>query len=418
MTLQDIKARAIKAFNAGVAAADPAAALHKALINAPLSDKDRGAYIIISAGKAACKMAQTALENVPKGVPTRAIAVTNPENAYDIEGCEVFQSAHPIPDRAGLEAGKRVIEALKAAGAEDTVLMLISGGSSSLLPAPAVGITLDDKKIVNEILLSSGLDITQMNLVRQSLSRLKGGKVLDIAHPAKVRSFILSDVLGDDLRVVGSGPTVGPIGSAADARRMLIEKGLFTKMPDRVRVFLEAQNSAPLIPHQPDATMIGGNNQSLAAMARSVNAERIDTPLEGDVVDAAATILEAVNARQKDVPFAIAFGGETTVQLKGTGRGGRNQELALQFARLAQETLTENNWCFLSGGTDGRDGPTDAAGGVVDAGTIDRIKAAGGDFDALLGNNDSYRALELSGDRLMTGGTGTNVADLQMFIMT
>ena len=417
MTMNDLRSRAKLAFEAGVKAADPATALKRAMQVDPLPPKAKGQYLIIAAGKAACKMADAAIREIPNGTTFHAIAITNPENASQVADCNVIQTAHPVPDRAGLIAGESVIAALEAAGANDTVIMLISGGSSSLLPAPAEGLLLEDKMVVNEILLSSGLDIYQMNLVRQTLSKLKGGKVLDIAHPARVKSFILSDVLGDDLRVVGSGPSVGPIGSIADARRLLIETGNMTKMPDRVRAFFEEHNTIPLIEHHIDATLIGGNFQSLTAMAKSAQALIMPNPLEGDVKDAAQIIITEVLGRIGSGPIALAFGGETTVQVKGAGRGGRNQELALQFAKLAHEKLRGQNWCFLSGGTDGRDGPTDAAGGIVDQGVLARIAEAGGDFDSLLENNDSYQALLFAGDLLMTGGTGTNVADLQLFLM-
>lgn len=417
MTVSDIRDQARVAFLAGVAAADPAIALERALKKQPLTPLDTGKYIIIAVGKAACKMAQSALDALPVGANAQAIAVTNYENVTDIEGCRVFGAAHPVPDANGLAAAGEVISLLEDAGEGDIVLALISGGSSALLPAPVHGVSLQDKSFVNEVLLTGGFDITQMNLVRQSLSNLKGGGILRYAKPATVRSYILSDVLGDDLRVVGSGPSIGPIGSPADARALLMETGNFDKMPKAVRSHLETAEIRPA-EQAKHATLIGSNSQSLAAMARAAGALTMPDPLIGDVHLAAERIIEDVEAHQGNGPFALAYGGETTVELTGSGKGGRNQELALLFAEKASRAGIDGTWCFLSGGTDGRDGPTDAAGGLVDGATLERIAAQGGSITDLLDNNDSYAALEISNDLLMTGATGTNVADLQLFMMS
>lgn len=417
MTLETIRNTAQKAFMAGVASADPNLALDRALKKEPLQSLNGGKYIIISIGKAACKMAECALSHLPEGADFSAIAVTNYENVCTLEGCRVLGAAHPVPDDNGLKASKEVIAMLSGAKQGDVVLALVSGGSSALLPAPVDGITLHDKSEVNEVLLSAGLDIYEMNLIRQSLSKLKGGGLLGFADPAEVRSYILSDVLGDDLKVVGSGPSIGPIGTVADARRLMIEAGIFTKMPASVRTFLENENTAKSVYNAKHAVLIGGNTQSVIAMAQSLDAEVIAEPLEGDVQTAADVVLAEINKRNNRTPFAIAFGGETTVRITGSGKGGRNQELALRVADVATKAGLKGNWCFLSGGTDGRDGPTDAAGGLVDPNTIDRIQNKGGVVADFLQDNDSYNALLLSDDLLMTGATGTNVADLQLFIM-
>ena len=289
------------------------------------------------------------------------------------------------------------------------MLALISGGGSALLPAPAAPLTLADKQAVNALLLASGLDITGMNLIRQQLSDLKGGGFLRQAAPHQVTALILSDVVGDDLSVIASGPTVAPIGTAQDAVDLLQARGLWNRVPQAVRTHL----STPRVPVPlPPATniLIGSNTQSVAAMAAAEpNAHVIPDPVEGDVRDAARLICDQAG------PGVTLWGGETTVQLQGTGRGGRNQELALWIA-VEAATRGWKNWTCLQGGTDGRDGPTDAAGGLVDDGTLDRIAAAGGDVQPLLANNDSYAALELAGDLLITGATGTNVADLGVLI--
>ncbi len=414
MTLKDLRAEAKCAFMAGVAAAVPNKTLGQAFEKQALSKLKDGKYIIISVGKAACNMAQSAMDALPQGAVVEAIAVTNYENVAKVDGCRVFGAAHPVPDSNGQAAAREVIALLKSATKDDVVLALVSGGSSALLPSPVMGVSLEDKAGVNEVLLASGFDITNMNLIRQSLSKLKGGGFLRYAKPASVRSYILSDVLGDDLRVVGSGPSIGPIGTIKEARDLLIEKGIFDKMPTSVRKHLETAEECPSLPN-PDATLICSNTQSLVAMAENAGAIMIEEPLIGDVHDAVGRILADV--KKHKAPFVLAYGGETTVNLVGNGRGGRNQELALLLAEKATRTGLQGTWVFLSGGTDGRDGPTDAAGGLVDNATLERIAAQGGVIADLLGNNDSYAALKLSDDLLMTGATGTNVADLQLFIM-
>ena len=391
---EDRRALARQLFDAGVAAAEPGAAVTRAL-----DDVERPA-LIVAVGKAAGAMARAALARFG-GV--HCIVVTNHENAQDVPGATVFAAGHPVPDTAGAAAAIAVIAAVRGAGGP--VLALISGGGSALLPAPVLPLTLADKQAVNALLLASGLDITAMNLIRQQLSALKGGGLLRQAAPHPVTALILSDVVGDDLAVIASGPTVAPIGTAADAIALLRAHDLWSSVPDAVRRHLNtAREGVPLPPAK--NLLIGGNSQSLASMAAAATgAHVLREPVTGDVQDAARLICDQAGRG------ITLWGGETTVQLRGTGRGGRNQELAL---RIAVEAAARGwaEWTCLQGGTDGRDGPTDAAGGLVDQGTLGRIAAAGGDAAALLANNDSYAALALAGDLLITGPTGTNVADL------
>ncbi|WP_439155515.1 glycerate kinase type-2 family protein [Yoonia sp.] len=397
--MNDSRGQALRIFQAGVAAADPVAA-----VSAALDDGIARPALIVAVGKAAGLMAQAALARFPDAP---CIVVTNYENAEPIDGATVFAAGHPVPDENGAQAAKAVIAGLRAAGGP--VLALISGGGSALLPAPAAPLTLADKQRVNALLLASGLDITCMNLIRQQLSDLKGGGFLRQAAPHPVTALILSDVVGDDLSVIASGPTVAPIGTAQDAMALLQARGLWEQVPQAVRDHLMAHRPAVDLPKATNI-LIGSNSQSVAAMAAAVSgAHVIGAPVEGDVRDAARLICDAAG------PGITLWGGETTVQLRGAGRGGRNQELALW---IAQEAASRGwtNWTCLQGGTDGRDGPTEAAGGLVDQGTLDRIAAAGGNLGALLANNDSYAALALAGDLLITGATGTNVADLGVLI--
>ncbi|MGJ8584756.1 MAG: glycerate kinase type-2 family protein [Marinosulfonomonas sp.] len=397
-----------KLFQAGISAADPISAVRKSLEDMPIT-KGAGKIYLIAVGKAAIGMTQAALDCLPDVSET--LVVTNPENAVELAGATVFAAGHPVPDETGLKAGRAVAAMLDQAGAEDTIVALISGGGSALLPAPVDGVSLGDKAEVSRLLLGAGIDIHGMNLVRQQLSRLKGGGFVQLASPAKVVALVLSDVVGDDLSVIASGPTVAPIGDKPTAVHLLQEAGIWQDMPQSVRDHLgKAEPDAP-----PEITaenrLVGSNAKSVAAMAAiAPEAHVYDRPLEGDVAEAAKIIMS------QDGPGIWLFGGETTVRLAGTGLGGRNQELALRVALLAEEMGWGDSWVFLSGGTDGRDGPTDAAGGLVDGGSLARMRAAGDDPRAFLANNDSYHALQSSGDLLMTGGTGTNVADLQVLI--
>ncbi|PJI91409.1 hydroxypyruvate reductase [Yoonia maricola] len=394
--MQDQRAEVLRIFNAGVAAADPYAAVLGALDQVP------DPALIVAVGKAARLMAKAALERC---VGVRCLVVTNYENAKPLDGAEVMAAGHPVPDQNGADAARAVIAALRAVNGP--VLALISGGGSALLPAPAGRITLADKARVNELLLGSGLDIVAMNMIRQQLSDIKGGGFLRHAAPQHVTALILSDVIGDDLSAIASGPTVRPIGTAQDAVSVLRNAGLWGDLPQIVRGHLETAD-APMPP--PDATniLVGSNGKSVAAMKTAAGqAHVIARPIVGDVADAARLICNQA------VVGTTIWGGETTVKLRGTGRGGRNQELAL---RIAQEAALRGwtQWTCLQGGSDGRDGPTDAAGGLVDQDTLDKID----DLEGLLANNDSYAALEKAGDLLMTEATGTNVADLGVMIRT
>lgn len=403
---------ALTLFHAAIDRADPAAAVTRQLTKAPLPTP-KGRRIVIAVGKAAVPMMRATLAALPEA-PAAALVVTNPENRADLPGAEVIAGAHPVPDQSSAAAGARVLDLLSGLRAEDEVLMLISGGGSALMVAPAEGLTLADKAAVNKVLLASGLEINRMNLIRQSLSQLKGGGLLRAAAPAHVTALILSDVIGDDLRAIASGPTVAPLGSREDARALLQSEGLWEKLPEAVRTHLNTPDTPQATPEARNI-LIGSNRFSLEAMqARAEEmgwevAALIDD-LTGDVAEAASRVIETAAKAPKDRPVALLFGGETTVRLTGSGRGGRNQELALRIAQRAAEL--DGDWVFLSGGTDGRDGPTDAAGGIVAPDTWDSIPNA----EAFLANNDSYAALKAADALVVVGGTGTNVADVQILL--
>ncbi|CUK20628.1 Putative hydroxypyruvate reductase [Ruegeria denitrificans] len=423
MTVQSsisLRGNAAAIFAEAIAAADPAQSLRQRLQSNPLPSPEQGGRsILIAIGKAAPAMMKEALQHV-QGDHV-ALIVTHSDNRSEVPGATVLTSGHPIPDERGLKAGRQIIALLSAARKQDQVIALISGGGSALVPAPVDGLTLSDKIAVNEVLLSSGLDIVRMNLVRQHLSQLKGGGFLRHGSPASSTAYILSDVIGDDLRAVASGPTALPIGSHADARRTCIETGIWHRLPKAARTHLEKSIPEHAMAVEATNILIGSNRISLQAAFRcamqTYRAEIVSDALIGDVSDAAEQIFRATTSATFDRPTALLFGGETTVRLRGTGCGGRNQELALRVAQLAHERTIPGNWVFLSGGTDGRDGPTPAAGAIVDAGTLTRIRTTGHDPASLLESNDSHKALSLSGDLLMTGATGTNVADIQVFLL-
>jgi hydroxypyruvate reductase len=407
-------------FLKAVEAADPARAVRQALADAPLpKPTPEGKTYVVSIGKAAPAMLRETLKHVDGA--HHALCLTHPENEEQLDGVTFLRGAHPVPDQNSLAAGQAVKELLSQAGAEDQVIALISGGGSALMALPADGISIEDKGKVSALLLGAGIDITQMNLVRQQLSQLKGGGMLRVASPAPVTAYILSDVIGDDLRAIASGPTVAPIGTREDARAICEEAGIWADLPASVQRHLSYPGTPDDVPPTVRNHLIGSNGHSLRAAeveAKGIGAVQIVSDmLTGDVKDAASTLLDAAEAAPAGTLSVLLAGGETTVQLTGTGRGGRNQELALHVATGAAKRGLDGDWVFLSGGTDGRDGPTDAAGGIVDADSLHRMIAAGADPAALLYNNDSYAALAASGDLLMTGATGTNVADIQCFLI-
>ncbi|TRW94839.1 DUF4147 domain-containing protein [Paracoccus sp. M683] len=409
--MTELGERAMTLIRAGIQAADPAdcvaRALDRALADAPAPG---GRWHVVALGKAARAMTVAALAGLPGG--TSALIVTNAGNDAPLAGARILTAGHPVPDAAGEEAAREVEAILAAAAPEDRILALISGGGSAMLPAPITGLTLKDKQAVNKLLLASGADITATNLIRQALSRLKGGGWLR-ASRAPVTALILSDVPGDDLRVIASGPTVAPIGSVADAEAKARDLGIWDDLPEAVQEALIRPDDRPPVPKAQNL-LIGSNGHSVAAMA-AAGAVAGPIGLSGDVGDCAAALLATV----RDLPQggAMVFGGETTVTLTGKGLGGRNQELALRFARLA-EGLGDlgDDWVFASVGSDGRDGPGQAAGGLVGPGTLALMRKAGIDPDDALSRNDSTRALRAGRALVTTGPTGTNVADLAVFL--
>jgi len=425
-----MKQDALSIFQAGVTAADPYLAVKRHLVPALFDPYSK--VHLIAFGKAACAMAKAAQEIIPDGMMAgRGIAVTNYENIISIDNIDVFGTGHPLPDAAGLKAAQLIAERVQQAQCNELILVLISGGGSALIPYPAGQISLQEKIATTDLLLASGAAINQINCVRKHLSQLKGGGLAKLAAPAHLHALILSDVLGDDLSAIASGPTVADDSTYADAIDVLKTKGIWQQVPDKVRQYLQ-QGRLGAIAETPKPdddifkttrhTLVGSNAISVKAMLQAARnlgyeTELYSDRLYGEAREEAEKLAVHAKTLTANKPIALLAGGETTVTLKGNGRGGRNQEMALAFALAAEQHRLTGNWAFLSGGTDGRDGPTDTAGGSVDPDTLKRMTQAGINPIDLLENNDSYTALKASGDLLMTGATGTNVADLQILLI-
>ena len=424
-----LKSHALQIFQAGVEAANPYQAVKHCL---QLDDSGQKIHLI-AFGKAACAMAQAAQELIPAShLAGTGIAITNYENVIAVDKVEVIGAGHPLPNSDGFSAAQKIAERVSQATADELVLVLISGGGSALLPYPVAGVSLQEKIATTDLLLACGATINEVNCVRKHLSQLKGGGLAKLAYPAKVHTLILSDVLGDDISTIASGTTVPDVTTYADAIAVLKNKGVWLNVPESVRHHLE-QGEQGLIAETPkldDAVfqntsykLCGSNTLSLKAAQTTAEQLGYQTQIYSEQLcgiardEAEKLACYAASIVRVAKPIALLAGGETTVQLQGNGTGGRNQEFALAFAIAVQKHGLTEQWILLSGGTDGRDGPTDAAGGMIDADSLQRMNNAGINPDALLDNNDAYTALNSSNDLLITGATGTNVADLQILLL-
>jgi glycerate 2-kinase len=297
------------AFRAAIDQADPEAAVARHMT--ALSRNANGRVIVIAAGKAAPAMLRGAMAHL--GQDIEALCVTHKENQDRIENIPFFNSGHPIPDDVGLDATQKITEVLAGTTADDQVIALISGGASALLPAPAQGISLDDKQALNAVLLASGLDIVEMNMIRQQVSTLKGGGLLRQAAPAPVSAYILSDVVGDDLRAIASGPTVAPLGTKTSARNRLQQVGVWDTLPTSIKTHLKGPDVNDDLPNASN-TLVGSNPQSVEAAAAHLRSDfnviAIDEPLVGDVGTAAEKIIAALdNHLPVSAATAIVWGG-------------------------------------------------------------------------------------------------------------
>ena len=419
-TIPDPRALLRQMFEAAIASAQPALCLPPHLPAPP-----KGRTIVIGAGKASAAMAR-ALEDHWPG-PLEGLVITRYGYEVPCERIEIAQAAHPVPDEAGLLASRRIAEKVTGLGEDDLVIALISGGGSSLLVAPAPGLTLDDKRAVNAALLASGATISEMNCVRRHLSALKGGRLGALCHPARVLTLVISDVPGDDPRDIASGPTVADHTTCADAPAIVDRHRM--AVPGAVRRLLENGEGESVKPGDPrlargELRMITAPQVALEAAARvardaGLAAHILGDSLEGEARDlgkAMAGIARQVALRGQpfDAPCVLLSGGETTVTVRGTGRGGRNVEFLLSLA-VALDGLTGVH--AIAGDTDGVDGAEEIAGAHVTPDTLARAWAAGINPRASLDANDGHGFFRALGDSVVTGPTLTNVNDFRAILI-
>jgi glycerate 2-kinase len=389
---------------------------------------DRGRLILIAAGKAASRMAAAA-EGILDRKLDAGLAVDVSAQA-PLSRVRLMLAGHPVPDERGLRAAEAVERLASDLTQGDALLFLLSGGASALLAAPVTGVSLDDKATITSLLLRSGAVIHELNVVRKHLSRLKGGGLARAAAPARIVCLALSDVVGDDPSTIASGPTAPDPSTYNEAIEIIKSRGIWEKAPSSIRRHLEAgvSGARPETPKPGDTVfrrvttqIIGSNRRSLEAAARTARLLGLRTliltsRLEGEACEVArvltAILRECVETgHPSKLPVCLLVGGETTVTIRGQGRGGRNQELAVAAAESLADFPTAAVVASL--GTDGVDGVTTAAGGIVDQATIKRAQALGlAPARHFMADNDSNSFLASLGDLIVTGPTGTNVCDI------
>lgn len=406
----------------------------KNYIGEVLSEYKTGKYetlLTIGFGKAVYQMA-LAVEESLGDLLTNGLVITKYGHGGTLKNIKIEEAAHPIPDENGLKATNRMIELLKKNATEKTlVLCLISGGGSALLVAPYKEITLEEKKDVTKLLLKAGADIEELNTVRKHISRVKGGRLAEHCYPARIISFILSDVIGDHLETIASGPTAPDETTYKHALTVLKKFNLFKKVSPSVLDLLR-KGEKGIIPEtlkkdnpvfkKVTNIIVGNNKKALQAIKHQAvklgfNAQIISAELSGEAREVAKSLANLALKTQKtspNLPLFLISGGETTVTVKGPGIGGRNTELALAFAL---EIAGKKGITLLSAGSDGTDGPTDAAGAIVNGDTVHKAKNLGLDPERFLENNDSYNFFKKTGGLFITGPTGTNVIDIQIIVV-
>jgi len=430
-------------FNAALAAVDPFNAVLKAArvehqqLEVAGMQFDLAAYhriIVVGAGKATARMA-LAIESLLGGKITAGLIIVKDGHTAPLTIIEQVEASHPVPNQAGIAGAQRILDLVRAADEKTFIICLISGGASALLIAPVEGITLQDKQETTQLLLSAGASIFELNAVRKHLSMVKGGKLAQASWPAQLVTLIVSDVIGDPLDVIASGPTAADNSTFTEAWAVIKKFGLQERLPAHVADYLQRgiAGQVPETVKENDPSLdktrnvvIAGIRQALAAATEKAGqlgyaSRTISDALQGEARDAARFLAHAARAELDGMKpgqrHCLLCGGETTVSVRGTGKGGRNQEFALAFA------LEIEGWhgvTLLSVGTDGGDGPTDAAGAMVDGSTAARARSLGIDPLSYLDDNDSYaffhRYDTASGSHchFKTGPTGTNVMDIQI----
>jgi glycerate-2-kinase len=356
------------------------------------------------------------------------------QSSKDLKKIKVYEAGHPIPDENGIKATEKIIKLLQNTDENTLVLCLVSGGGSALFISPYEGITLKEKQEITDLLLRAGADITDLNAARKHLSKVKGGRLAEIVYPAEIISLMISDVIGDKLDVIASGPTAPDLSTYQDALDVIDKYGLAEKAPARIIDLLHRgakgfiadtpKKESPVF-EKVQNIIIGSNGIAIEAAKKEAEslgfkAEIVSTEVEGEAREVGkwmaekAKEIKGTGAHGHKGTKCLISGGETTVHVKGTGKGGRNTELALSFAMEVEglEGIT-----MLSAGTDGTDGPTDAAGAVVDGTTVTVAKDLGLNPQEYLDNNDSYNFFKKVDSLLITGPTGTNVMDVQIVVI-
>jgi glycerate 2-kinase len=436
-----LREKGMEILRASLQASHPASAIethlkveaHKILADGhgfDLNDVER--VFVIGFGKASSSMAR-AVEKMLGERIEGGLIITKTGYVEDLSRMDLVEADHPIPDEKGVQGTQRIMALLKDAKEKDLVISLISGGGSALLIAPSTGITLKEKQKLTDLLLRSGASIQEVNAVRKHISQVKGGRLAQIAYPAKMLSLILSDVVGDRLDSIASGPTAPDNTTFSDCLNILKKYELFEKIPESIRRHLkqnlnkkENETPKPDDPFFENVTnvIIGSNYFALKAAEKKARELRFNTlifshTVTGDTTKAAvehSQLAKRIKENDEPVPApaCVISGGETTVKVKGKGLGGRNQEFALV---CAMEIDGMEDAVILSLNTDGTDGPTDAAGAFCDGKTIHRAKKLNLDPKKHLENNDSYHFFDRLGGLIKTGPTNTNVMDIHLILM-
>ena len=441
-TISTMRKDAVAIFYKALKAVEPSAAIKrhckfdgKTLVIGHRSyhlDRYKNLYVL-GAGKATAPMA-AAIEDMIEDKITGGVITVKFDHVADLKYIDLIEAGHPVPDENGIRGASAILNFVKDAEKDDLVICLISGGGSALMPFPDDGLTLDDKQNTIKILLSCGATIHEINTIRKHISKIKGGKLAQAVYPATLVTLVLSDVVGDDIDVIASGPTVPDSSSFYDCKTILLKYNIINKIPKNILNHIESgisgeidETPKPLNPifDRTYNLIIGSNIESLMAAKGKAKSLGYNVLLLSSMIEGETRIIAQVHgaiAREiiktgnpLTLPACILSGGETTVTLTGKGLGGRNQEFALS---ASIGISGQKNIVILSGGTDGTDGPTDAAGAFSDTLTLKRAEEIGLNPYRFLANNDSYHFFQKLGDLFITGPTNTNVMDLRIVLVS
>ncbi len=439
--LESLRKDVVDIFQAGLKAVAPGAAIRRCcslegrVLNINNQEYNLDSFnriLVLGAGKGGASMAK-AVEDILGQRISEGLITVKYDHLEKLDTIKLIEAGHPVPDMQGYNGARAILQLASEADEKSLIICLISGGGSALLPLPVAGITLDDKQQTTKVLLACGATIHEINTIRKHLSAIKGGGLAKAAYPATLITLILSDVVGDDLDSIASGPCVPDPKTFSDCLTILNKYSIHKQIPISVLHHIE-NGAAGKVPETPkagdkifsrtDNIIIGRNFDALVKAKKRAeelgyNSVMLSSMIEGETKDIAAAHMAiaheiALNDEPAEKPACILSGGETTVTIKGEGKGGRSQEFALAAA-LKMEKV--ENTVVLCAGTDGTDGPTDAAGAISDSSTLKRAQAAGMNPFAYLENNDSYHFFSSLGDLYKTGPTNTNVMDLRIILI-